>query len=85
MENVPLTGDNEGMKHPLKAVAAAVLVSSALFAAPAAAADASTSDSVLPATSQLQPVSKSSTGGMSTMGAGQGSQVIWCNWWGFFC
>lgn len=83
MENVPVTGDNEGMKNPLKAVAAAVLVSSALFAAPAAAAEAPSSGSVLPATFQVQP--KSSTGGMSTMGAGQGSQVIWCNWWGFFC
>ena len=73
------------MKHPLKAVAAAVLVSSALFAAPAAAADAPTSGSVLPSTFKTQPVSKSSTGGMSTMGVSDGSKVIWCNWWGFFC
>lgn len=82
MENVLLASDNEGMKYPLKAVAAAVLVSSALFAAPAAAADASTG-SLLPSTFQVQP--KSSTGGMSTMGVSDGSKVIWCNWWGFFC
>ncbi|NUL45570.1 hypothetical protein F7P69_10240 [Cellulosimicrobium funkei] len=73
------------MKHPLKAVAAAVLVSSALFAAPAAAADAPTSGSVLPSTFKTQPVSKSSTGGMSTMGAGAGSQTFWCVTFGFFC
>lgn len=78
------SGDNVGMKHPLKAVAAAVLVSSALFAAPAAAADASTG-SVLPSTFQTQPVSKSSTGGMSTMGVNEGSKVFWCQMWGFFC
>ncbi|MEV4900977.1 hypothetical protein AB0K08_06495 [Citricoccus sp. NPDC055426] len=71
------------MKHPLKAVAAAVLVSSALFAAPAAAAEAPSSGSVLPASFQVQP--KSSTGGMSTMGAGAGSQTFWCMTFGFFC
>ncbi|MGM7666456.1 hypothetical protein [Microbacterium sp. A93] len=68
------------MKYPLKAVAAAVLVSSALFAAPAAAADASTG-SVLPSTFQTQPVSKSS-GGASTMGFGEGAKIIVCGWWG---
>lgn len=72
------------MKHPLKAIAAAVFVSSALLAAPAAAADASTG-SVLPATFQTQPTSKSSTGGMSTMGAGAGSQTFWCVAFGYFC
>ncbi len=71
------------MKYPLKAVAAAVLVSSALFAAPAAAAASPVSASVLPGTYQVQP--KGPTGGMSTMGAGAGSQTFWCLTFGFFC
>lgn len=83
MENITRASDNEGMKLPFKAAAAAVLVSSALFAAPAAAADAPTSGSVLPSTFQTQP--KSSTGGMSTMGAGAGSQTFWCVAFGYFC
>lgn len=67
------------MKRPLKAAVAAVLVSSALLAAPATAVAAPTSGSVLPSTFQVQP--KSSTGGMSTMGMGSGANVFWC-WFG---
>lgn len=73
------------MKRTLLASAAAVLVSSALLVSPAAAAEAPTPSSALSPTLQTQPLAKGSSGGMSTMGAGQGSQVIWCNWWGFFC
>ncbi|MEW1980542.1 hypothetical protein AB0333_06380 [Citricoccus sp. NPDC079358] len=71
------------MKRTLLASAAAVLVSSALFAAPASAAAAPTSGSVLPAS--FQPAPKASTGGMSTMGAGNGASTFWCVTFGFFC
>jgi hypothetical protein len=73
------------MKRSLLASAAAVLVSSALLASPAAAADATTSESVLPTTYQSQPVTKTSSGGMTTMGVGSGSKTYWCAYWGWFC
>ncbi|GAA1123838.1 hypothetical protein [Citricoccus alkalitolerans] len=70
------------MKRTLMASAAAVLVSSALLVSPAAAAEAPTSGSVLPPTLQTQPISKDSSGGMSTMGMGSGSKIFFC-WFGF--
>ncbi|MFB9073658.1 hypothetical protein ACFFX0_21630 [Citricoccus parietis] len=69
------------MKRTLMASAAAVLVSSALLVSPAAAAEAPTSGSVLPSTFQTQPSSKDSSGGMSTMGFGNGANIFWC-WFG---
>ncbi|GAA1668121.1 hypothetical protein GCM10010977_13170 [Citricoccus zhacaiensis] len=73
------------MKRTLMASAAAVLVSSALLVSPAAAAEAPTPSSALSPTLQTQPLSKGSSGGMSTMGAGAGSQTFWCVTFGFFC
>jgi hypothetical protein len=73
------------MKRTLLASAAAVLVSSALLVSPAAAAGTSTSGSVLPSTYQSQPVTKTSSGGMTTMGMGSGSKAFWCEYWGYFC
>jgi hypothetical protein len=81
VENAPVAVDNEGMKRTLLASAAAVLVSSALLVSPAAAAETPTSSSALSPTLKTQPVSKSSSGGMSTMGMGSGANVFWC-WFG---